>query len=68
MPGLRAREPGSRVCLWWEVAMLPPVSGPEGPIRALPSAEAPVGAVLFDFSGTLFHLACRGLGLHPPAP
>lgn len=49
--------------------MLPPVSGPEGPIRALPSAEvAPVGAVLFDFSGTLFHLACRELGLHPPAP
>ncbi|MFZ4133925.1 hypothetical protein [Streptomyces koyangensis] len=45
------------------------MSGPEGPIRALPSAEvAPVGAVLFDFSGTLFHLACRELGLHPPAP
>ncbi|MFB8417863.1 HAD family hydrolase [Streptomyces albidoflavus] len=38
--------------------MLPPVSGPEGPIRALPSAEvAPVGAVLFDFSGTLFQMA-----------
>lgn len=38
--------------------MLPPVSGPEGPIRALPTAEVPpVSAVLFDFSGTLSQTA-----------
>ncbi|NLU72307.1 HAD-IA family hydrolase [Streptomyces sp. HNM0575] len=34
------------------------VHGPEGPIRARPSAPpAPVRAVLFDFSGTLFQIS-----------
>ncbi|MDX2706189.1 HAD hydrolase-like protein [Streptomyces sp. PA03-6a] len=37
----------------------PPVCGPEGPLRAavVAGGSAPVRAVLFDFSGTLFQIA-----------